>query len=121
MRDEAVLKKRYLRDAIPIRLGNMASSVKRLGYFILLNKYDETVLQLIQECRLFSLWTFPEVNLETKTELDALQGDLKTWENNFQTSNGDELWRAEIASACERWSNRLLDLSGLLKTGVPAS
>jgi len=120
MSDEAVLKERYLRDAIPIRLGNMASSLKRLGYFVVLNKYDETVLQLIQECWLFSSWTCPEVNLETKTELDALQGDLKTWESNFQTSNEDEHWRAQIFSACERWANRLLDLSGLLKTGLPS-
>jgi hypothetical protein len=120
MSDQAVLRERYLRDSIPVRLGNLASSIKRLGYFTGLNQYDETVLMLIQECRSFSSWTFPDVDVETKAELEVLQHDLKNWEGNFQSSNGNNLWRAKIAAACETWSNRLLDLSGLLKTGLPA-
>jgi len=34
MIDEKTLKERYLRDAVPTRLGNLASNIKRLGYFI---------------------------------------------------------------------------------------
>jgi hypothetical protein len=34
MIDEKALKERYLRDGVPVRLGNLASSIKRLGYFI---------------------------------------------------------------------------------------
>jgi len=114
---EHALKERYLRDAIPIRLGNLASSIKRLGYFLIKKKYDTTVNQLLQECWLFSNWTAPEADFETKTELAALQFDLERWQNNFQAMNGSEAWREAINAACEQWSNRLLELSGLLKTG----
>ncbi len=120
MIDQAVLRERYLRDSIPVRLGNLASSIKRLGYFAGLSQYDETALKLIQECHAFSFWTFAEVDIDTKTALEVLQHDLKHWENDFQSSNGDDLWRAKIAAACETWSNRLLDLSGLLITGLPS-
>jgi hypothetical protein len=120
MIDEKALKERYLRDGIPTRLGNLASSIKRLGYFVGKRKHDATVHQLFQECRFFSAWTAPESTFETKTELEALQSDLEAWQNEFQNANDTELWRAEINAACERWSNRILELSGLLKTGVHA-
>jgi len=118
--DEAALKTRYLRDAIPTRLGNLASSVKRLGYFIGKKKYDTTVQQLIQECKLFSAWTAPEASDQARAVLAALQLDLNDWQNRFQDANGNEQWRTEIAVACEHWANRILELSGLLKTDVHA-
>lgn len=120
MIDEVALKELYLRDAIPIRLGNLASSIKRLGFLINSKKPEKTVYRLLQECKLFSTWTAPEATLETKTELEALQLDLEAWQNEFHNANGDEFWRGEINAACEQWSNRILELSGLLKTGVHA-
>ena len=120
MIDELALKDLYLRDTIPIRLGNLASSIKRLGFLIYSKKPEKTVHRLFQECRFFSDWTAPDASHETQAGLAALQRDLDSWQNEFQNTNGDELWRGEINAACERWSNRILELSGLLKTGVPA-
>jgi hypothetical protein len=120
MIDEKALKERYLRDGVPTRLGNLASSIKRLGYLVGKKKHDATVHQLFQECRFFSEWTAPDASGETQVGLAALQRDLDGWQKQFQNADGDELWRGEINAACERWSNRLLDLSGLLKTGVGA-
>jgi hypothetical protein len=68
----------------------------------------------------FFEWTAPDASGETQVGLAALQRDLDSWQKQFQNANNDELWRTEINAACERWSNRLLDLSGLLKTGVRA-
>ncbi len=117
-KDELALKELYLRDAIPIRLGNLASSIKRLGFLIHSKKPEQTIYQLFQECRLFSTWTAPDAGFETRAELEALQRDFDAWQNSFQAANGNEQWRAEIAGACEHWANRILELSGLLKTGV---
>jgi len=121
MIDEMELKKLHLQDPISVRLGNLASSVKRLGFLILSKKPDRVVFQLFQECNLFSVWTSFDVTSEVETELHALQLDLKSWEGNFQSLNGDDLWRAKIAAACEKWASRLLGLSGLLKTGLPTT
>jgi hypothetical protein len=117
MIDEINLKELHLRDPVPIRLGNLASSVKRLGYLIRSKKSEKTIYQLFQECRQFVVWTITEVEFEIEAQLTALQLAIEDWQNNFQTMNGDEKWREEINTACEQWSNRLLELSGLLKTG----
>ena len=117
MIDEKTLKERYLRDAVPARLGNLASSIKRLGYFIGKKKYGTTVQNLLLECRLFSEWAAPDAEFETHTALASLQLDLKNWQDYFLTAKEADDWRAEINAACEQWSNRILELSGLLKTG----
>jgi hypothetical protein len=88
MIDELALKELYLRDAIPIRLGNLASSVKRLGFLIHSKKPEKAVYRLLQECKLFSAWTAPESTFETKTELEALQSDLEACFNPAQYSAG---------------------------------
>lgn len=69
MIDETALKELYLRDTIPLRLGNLASSVKRLGYLIQSQKSEKTICLLFQECKLFSAWTAPEASFEIKTAL----------------------------------------------------
>ena len=117
MIDEKTLKERYLRDAVPARLGNLASSIKRLGYFIGKKKYDARVQELLQECRLFSEWSAPDAEYEMQAALASLLLELKNWQNDFKSANGADNWRAEINAACEQWSNRILELSGLLKTG----
>lgn len=71
---------------------------------------------LFRECRLFIEWTVPDAELETQAALATLQHDLQNWQNDFKSANGADDWRAEINAACERWANRILELSGLLKT-----
>jgi hypothetical protein len=117
MIDEIKLKELHIRDPIPIRLGNLASSVKRLGYLVYSKKSGKTIYQLFRECWLFSVWTAPDVDFEVKIQLKALQDELENWQQDFHNTNVNEIWRAEINAACEQWAARILELSGLLKTG----
>jgi hypothetical protein len=114
MINEAVLQERYLRDATPRRLGNLASSVKRLGRFISMSEFDRTVHDLAQECRLFARWAAPEAQYETSLALQELQTDLEAWQEFYPQRKGDESWRTSINLACAQWSQRLLEFSGLL-------
>ncbi len=114
MIDEVVLQARYLRDTTPRRLGNLASSVKRLGRFISLQEFDRTVYDLAQECRLFAGWAAPEAEYETAVALQDLKNDLTDWQESYAQRKSDESWRADINLACAQWSQRLLELSGLL-------
>lgn len=121
MISEKSLKERYLRDAVPIRLGNLASSLERFSSFLSLKKFDDTNLQLLRECQLFAAWTIPDANPETRADLETLQVDLASWQNDFQNDAADENKRAAISAACTRWAECLLEHSGLLKTGRPVS
>lgn len=121
MINEARLRELHSRDAIPIQLGNLASSVKRLGFLVHSQKPRGITEQLFQECQLFAAWTIPDANPETRADLEALQVDLATWQNNFQNGAADDTQRADISAACTRWAECLLEHSGLLKTGRPVS
>ncbi len=114
MIDEAALQTRYLRDSTPRRLGNLASSVKRLGRFISMLEFDKTVHDLAQECRLFAGWAAPEAEYETALALQELQTNLEHWQGSYSQRKDDEGWRTNITLACAQWSQRLLELSGLL-------
>lgn len=114
MIDEQSLKERFTRDAVPVRLGNLASSVKRLGYFILKAKAGNALQQLFAECRLFIAWTLPEVEVEIAEALAELQADLMVWKHGYMMHGKDESWRNEVHQTCAQWSQRLLELSGLL-------
>ncbi len=114
MIDEAALQARYLRDSTPRRLGNLASSVKRLGRFISLQEFDRTVYDLAQECRLFARWAAPEAEYETAMALQIMQTDLENWQESYGARKDDAQWRNAINQACAQWSQRLLELSGLL-------
>lgn len=121
MISEKSLKERYRRDAVPIRLGNLASSLERFSSFLSLKKFDDTNLQLLRECRLFAAWTIPDAGQDAKADLETLQVDLAGWQNDLENGAADDAQRADISAACTRWAERLLEHSGLLKTGRPVS
>lgn len=114
MIDEKLLSARFVRDAVPVRLGNLASSVKRLGYFIHKAKHEDTIQQLFAECRLFIEWTIAEAEFEIAQALAELKAELTAWQNAYDERKHEEGWRIAINNTCAQWSQRLLELSGLL-------
>lgn len=114
MIDEQLLRERFTRDAVPVRLGNLASSVKRLGYFIHKAKHEDARQQLFAECRLFIEWTLADAEVEIAEALAELQADLMVWKHGYMMRGKDESWRNEVHQTCAQWSQRLLELSGLL-------
>jgi hypothetical protein len=104
---ETELKALHIQDPIPIQLGNLASSVKRLGFLIHTHKPEKTVQHLLQECQSFAGWTFPDADPETQLVLANLQVKLANWRKDFEGGLHDEPWRAEVNSACEKWSQKL--------------
>ncbi|MGH7495407.1 MAG: hypothetical protein ACREOO_23870 [bacterium] len=120
MIDAAKLQALHTRDPIPIQLGNLASSVKRLGFLIHTHKSEKSVRQLLQECRSFAGWTFPDADFETQLALADLQIALDNWGKDLEGEKNEEPWRTAVNAACEKWSQKLLELSGLLGTNEPS-
>ncbi|MEG4322908.1 MULTISPECIES: hypothetical protein [unclassified Microcoleus] len=57
MRDWNALKSRYLRDELPIRLGNLASNLARIKSRCQNSANGELVEGLLQESKIFIEWT----------------------------------------------------------------
>lgn len=109
-------KNRYLRDQLPVRLGNLASNLARIDSISKHPALRESASNVVTESKFFIEWTAPDANLSQQVELLELQRTLAHWGRAW-----NEIWdnperRNDIASEARRWSNRVLGFSGLLTT-----
>jgi hypothetical protein len=114
MKDWNAIQKRYLRDALPTRLGGIASNLSRVKSFAARDANREAVAGLLEESKFFIEWTAGEAEIDTAAELVELQVQLALWGCAW-----DEIWRDSaqrqlLASTSDKWSQRVLALSGLL-------
>ena len=114
MRDWTGIRDRYLRDGLPTRLGGLAANLGRIRSFALRNASAEIVGGLIDESKRFIEWTAAEADVKVAAELVELQIELAGWERNLQQVMDDPEHRGRVASRAERWSERVLEMSGLL-------
>lgn len=114
MRDWTTIRERYLSDGLPIRLGGLAANLGRIRSFAARGASDEIVIGLMDESKHFVEWTAPQADIETAATLVELQVELALWQCRWpQTSTGAPM-REQIAKEAGFWSERVLEMSGLL-------
>jgi hypothetical protein len=114
LKDWTAIRERYLRDAVPIRLGGLAANMSRIKSFSANDASQAVVEGLIEESKLFIEWTAVESGIETAAELVELQLLLARWHRNWPTIWPDPAQRKEVAEQSGEWSKRVLGLSGLI-------
>ena len=111
MRDLEKMRERYLRDAWPVRLGNLASNLRRLSNWIRMRHNDQAVVDLIRESAWFIEWTAEDTPIEVLAELADMQRELCLWRRVWPL----EAARPILTLRARLMSGRTLELSGLLK------
>ena len=96
MRDWNALKSRYLRDELPVRLGNLASNLARIKSRCQNTAHGEIIEDLLQESKLFIEWTAADTEIEIAAELVELQVQLACWQYSW----------AEIRSGASHLCNK---------------
>jgi hypothetical protein len=114
MKDWAPIQERYLRDAVPIRLGGLAANLRRIKSFATQEASREVVASLIEESKHFIEWTARDAQVETAAQLVELQVQLARWQQRWPQIWLDSAQRHQIAEHSLEWSERVLRLSGLL-------
>lgn len=114
MRDWENLRARYLRDQVPVRLGGVAANLARVHSFSVNQDQNQFVEMMMDESKHFIEWTAPDVEPELQAELVELQIELAVWQRNWSLISADPNRRLAVAELANRWSHRILDLSGLL-------
>jgi len=114
MRDWNALKLRYLRDELPIRLGNLASNLARIKSRCQNPANRDLVEGLLQESKLFIEWTAKDAEVEIAAELVELQIQLACWQYSWTRIWEDAEQRIKVAEAASIWSEKVLNMSGLL-------
>ena len=113
MTDAEAIRNRYLQDELPIRLGGLAANLARLRSASRHAANQQIVQDLLDESKHFIEWTALDADLDTQAELVELQVQLARWELKWLSIREDEGQRRALGEQAAKWSDRILEISGL--------
>ena len=105
-----VVRERFLRDSLPIRLGGLAADLARVASFSANPANRQAVASLLEESKYFAEWSASDAPLETQAVLAELQVMLAVWERRWLKGVAVPTLQAEA----EEQSAALLSLAGLV-------
>ena len=108
------IRERFLRDAVPVRLGNLASNLSRLASCARRPAQWETVLTLLSESERFIEWTGPEAADALQPELVRVQVELAWWGLRWPKVHADVPEQERLATQARSRADFILEQSGLL-------
>ena len=103
------IRERYLRDPLPIRLGGLAMDLARIASCRDDPRNRDVIASLLEEGKWFAEWAAPDAPLEIQKKLAEVQLQLAFWQRRWATGRAD----SEMKGEAKRWSDVLLQLSGL--------
>src|SRR5262245_36582956 len=109
-------KARYLRDPLPVRLGNLASNLARIRSIATQPDLGEAARRVIRESEYFVEWAGKDADLQIQIELVELQRQLARWQFKWNEIWNDLERRASLAEQAGAWSEKILHRSGLLNS-----
>ena len=95
-------------------MGGLAADLSRIKTFASHYANRDGVESMIDESKYFIEWTAAEVEVDTAAELVELQVQLARWQRNWARIWADPAQRRQVAERSAAWSQRVLDMSGLL-------
>lgn len=104
------IRERYLRDPLPIRLGGLAADLARIVSFAEDPRDHKAVTGLLEESKYFCEWAAPDAPLDVQEALAEVQLQIALWHRRWLNGEPDPRMQEEA----QRWSDRLLKLSGLV-------
>ena len=109
VKDRSAVRERYLRDALPTRLGGLAANLSRIKSFAAHDASRDAVESLIDESKYFIEWTAAEAETQTAAELVTLQIHLARWQCNWSRIWADPeqrevLLRNRVSGQNEYWN-----------------
>jgi hypothetical protein len=114
VKDLSAMRARYVRDPLPMRLGGLAADLARIASFSQNPANLAPVADLMREAAHFIEWCAPESDLESQVTLLELQRHLARWRVRLPQRFPDQAWRGQVIAETRQWSQRVLEMSGLL-------
>ncbi len=114
MKDLSTIQARYMRDPLPVRLGGLAADLARIASFSQNSANLAPVADLMREAAHFIEWCAPESDLESQVTLLELQRHLAQWRMRLPQRFPNQAWRDRVIAGAREWSQRVLEMSGLL-------
>ncbi|MBN1890983.1 MAG: hypothetical protein JW850_23505 [Thermoflexales bacterium] len=112
MKDIQKRQARFMRDAWPVRLGNLASNLLRLSNWAQMRHSDQAIIELLRESAWFIEWTADDAPADSLLDLANVQRELCLWRRTWPL----EAVRPLLALRARVMSEHVLELSGLLQS-----
>jgi len=103
-----------MRDAVPVRLGNLASNLAHISSFARTARQPDAIYRLIDESRFFIEWTAGQMDADKASQLVDVQIDLCRWYWSWPCVAADRAETTRLSALARAWSDQVLELSGLL-------
>lgn len=114
MRDWDSYRERFVQDVLPIRLGGVSAKLARIQSASRHDEHNELVRNMLEDSEYLIEWTAPEAEIDVAGELVEIQVQLALWHLQWNSIWNDIERRNAVAARAGEWSERILDLSGLL-------
>jgi hypothetical protein len=114
MKNVEEIRKRYLKDELPVRLGGIAANLARMKSFSSNDNHLEAIESLLDESKYYIEWTVKETPVETQGFLIQIQIQLALWQVQLIKIWTDNKKRHFFANRADRWSQEILKLAGLM-------
>lgn len=118
MKDWNALRERYLKDDLSAPLGGLAANLVRIKSLVQVGASSNTVEYLMRESKFFIEWTAMDAGIEKAADLVELQVQLARWQFGWSNIWADDGQRMNVAEQANIWSDRVLEMSGLLSEPI---
>ncbi|BAB77113.1 hypothetical protein ACN23B_28805 (plasmid) [Anabaena sp. FACHB-709] len=110
-------QERFLQYNIPTRLGHLATNLARIKSFCDDVTPQDVVASLLKESLYFIEWTVPnmvQTDVDQAAQIVELGRALTRWLFNWEKIRSDSTALTQVQTEVSLWSQRVLDMSGLL-------
>jgi len=113
MTNKEKLRERFLRDALPRRLGGLAATLGRISSSARKSIDPNIVSNLLDEAKHLIEWTAAEAEPETGAELVRMQTLITLWQKAWGEASQNPQQRLLLSVQAKDWSDKAVDFSGL--------
>lgn len=107
-------RERFLRDALPRRLGGLAATFGRVSSAAIHSTNPDAAQAMLEEAKYYIEWTAAETEPEIAAELVDMQRLITLWLKVWDKAYENKTQRTLLSVQAKQWSDRALDFSGLL-------
>lgn len=112
-------QQRYLADPLPVRLAGLAADLARVSSSARNPSGSSNVEQMLEESQYYIEWTAAEATPEVAAELVDIQRMIVLWRQAWPDAQHSSTQRTLLSVQSKKWSDTVLDYSGLLDEIAP--
>ncbi len=106
---------RFLSDPLPVRLAGLAADLARVSSSARRTSGGSSVEEMLEESQYYIEWTAAEAKPEVAAELVDIQRMIVLWRKAWPEAQHSPAQRTLLSVQSKKWSDTVLDYSGLLE------